>query len=85
MESSRVRRLTWLLLALIRCEEMRTLTTASCSFSNCKCKSAAVKGRGCLNGPGPLPTPVLSPAMGPAAPVAVVVGIFGEAKGGDDV
>ena len=64
---------------------MKTLTTASCSFSSCKCKSAAVKGRGCLNGPGPCPTPVLSPVIGPAAPVLVVVGMFGEAKGGEDV
>jgi hypothetical protein len=29
-------------------------TTASCSFSNCKCNSACVKGLGCLKGPGPL-------------------------------
>ena len=64
---------------------LKARTTASCSFSNCRCKSAAVKGRGCLNGPGPLPTPVLSPAIGAAAPVAVVVGMFDEAKGGDDV
>lgn len=61
----------------------RGRTTASCSFSNCRCRSAAVKGRGCLKGPGPLPTPVLSPIVGPAAPVAVVVGILGEARGGD--
>lgn len=39
---------------------VRRLTTASCSFSNCKCSSAAVSGRGCLTGPGPYPTPVLS-------------------------
>lgn len=35
-------------------------TTASCSFSSCRWRSAAVKGRGCRNGPGPGPTPVLS-------------------------
>jgi hypothetical protein len=38
-----------------------TLTTASCSFSNCRCRSAAVNGLGCRSGPGPVPTPVLSP------------------------
>lgn len=26
------------------------LTTASCSFSSSRCNSAAVRGRGCLNG-----------------------------------
>jgi len=56
------------------------LTTASCSFSNCRCKSAAVKGLGCLKGPGPVPTPVLSPILPPAVPVATTV-ILGEAKG----
>jgi hypothetical protein len=43
-------------------------TTASCSFSSCRCKSAAVKGLGCLSGPGPAPTPVLSPVI----PIAVL-------------
>jgi hypothetical protein len=61
---------------------MRGLTTASCSFSSCRWRSAAVKGRGCLSGPGPVPTPVLSPTRG-AAPVAVVVGIVGEMGGGE--
>jgi hypothetical protein len=58
-------------------------TTASCSFSSCRCKSAAVNGRGCLNGPGPVPTPVLSPGRYPAGPLAMDVGKIGEAKGGD--
>lgn len=61
--------------------EGRELTTASCSFSSCRCRSAAVRGRGCLKGPGPVPTPVLSPVIPPAVPPAV--GMLGEAKGGD--
>lgn len=56
-------------------------TTASCSFSNCRCKSAAVKGLGCLNGPGPIPTPVLSPAgIVPVADVNIL--LIGDIKGG---
>ncbi len=47
----------------------RLLTTASCSFSNCRCKSAAVNGLGCLSGPGPVPTPVLSPGILAAAAI----------------
>lgn len=42
---------------------VRRFTTASCSFSSCRCKSAAVRGLGCLSGPGPVPTPVLSPEL----------------------
>jgi len=57
------------------------LTTASCSFSSCRCKSAAVNGRGCLKGPGPNPTPVLSPVTYPV--VIGAAGILGEVKGGD--
>ena len=38
-------------------------TTASCSFSSCRCRSAAVSGRGWRIGPGPGPTPVLSPKV----------------------
>ena len=30
---------------------VRRLTTASCSFSNCMCKSAAVRGLGWRSGP----------------------------------
>ena len=36
-------------------------TTASCSFSSWRWRSAAVSGRGCRSGPGPGPTPLLSP------------------------
>ena len=36
------------------------LTMASCSFSICMCRSAAVRGRGCRNGPGPGSVPVSS-------------------------
>ncbi len=58
------------------------LTTASCSFSSCRCKSAAVKGLGCLNGPGPIPTPVLCPIarLVPAAPIPAAMTV-GEASG----
>jgi hypothetical protein len=44
-------------------------TTASCSFSSCRWRSAAVKGRGCRKGPGPGPTPVLSAIGGPGKDV----------------
>ena len=36
------------------------LTMASCSFSICMCRSAAVRGRGCRSGPGPGSVPVSS-------------------------
>ena len=39
---------------------VKRLTTASCSFSNCIWRSAAVSGLGCRRGPGPGSTPVLS-------------------------
>ena len=44
-------------------------TTASCSFSSSRWRSAAVKGRGCRRGPGPGPTPVLSFIVGPGREV----------------
>lgn len=40
------------------------------------CRSAAVRGRGCLKGPGPVPTPVLSPG----SPVAVTLAIIGDVE-----
>jgi hypothetical protein len=81
MESSLVNRLTWLFLSIESkfVQHKKVLTTASCSFSNCRCKSAAVNGRGCLRGPGPVPTPVLSPTIPPAVPLAIE-GILGDAK-----
>ena len=39
---------------------VRRLTMASCSFSICMCRSAAVRGRGCRSGPGPGSVPVCS-------------------------
>ncbi len=54
----------------------RGLTTASCSFSSWRCRSAAVKGRGCRIGPGPGPTPELSP-------IACGFNMVGGAKCGD--
>lgn len=56
------------------------LTAASCSFSICECRSAAVNGRGCLSGPGPVPTPVLSP--GPK-PIDVAEDMVGEVSAED--
>lgn len=82
MESSRVNRLTYVSVRVSNTRRFGIHTTASCSFSNCKCKSAAVRGLGCLKGPGPVPTPVLSPVGGPADAIDPVV-VFGEARGGE--
>lgn len=59
-ESSRLRRFTCSIVTNLlpnRPPPRRIPTLASCSFSICMCKSAAVSGWGCLNGPGPGPTP----------------------------
>lgn len=53
-DSSLVRRFTyhlWLGVCHFRYVRQRSRTTASCSCSSCKWRSAAVSGLGCLSGP----------------------------------
>lgn len=45
---------------------VKRLTTASCSFSSSRWRSAAVRGLGCRMGPSPGPIAELSAGTGPA-------------------
>ena len=53
---------------------VRRFTTASCSFSSCMWRSAAVRGLGWRRGPGPGSTPVLSSRGGGALNVVTELG-----------